>query len=331
MTLERLRAGRWRQARLTRRAALLTLLAGTAGLAGLASSTYASTLQQRAGVTARASSLALVTAQSPLLQSPPSSTRSYWLHAVLHSIALSDRAIVSAQVIDAAGHPLARADGGVLAPIASAVRVPAGGAVVRAAVPGGGAIELTLAPTPILPWSVVTEVLAALALGGATLLIRRRAPAAATAVADDLVHGAGVIATHADDPEGAGARILLVDDDESVRRYLGTVLTRAGYRVTMTATPLEALRLCREGHVPDLLVSDIVLPTMSGHELASVVNRLHPRAGALLISGYPEERALVRPGDSFLAKPFSGEELLEAVSTTIAARAVSVATVAAQA
>jgi FixJ family two-component response regulator len=51
----------------------------------------------------------------------------------------------------------------------------------------------------------------------------------------------------------------------------------------------------------------------------------------LLISGDPEERALVRPGDRFLAKPFSGEELLEAVSTTIAARAVSVAAVAAQA
>jgi CheY-like chemotaxis protein len=330
MTLARLRAGRWRQARLTRRAAVVALLAGTAGLAGLASSTYASTLQQRAGVTARASSLALVTAQSPLLQSPPSATRSYWLQTVLHSIALSDRAVVSADVVDAAGHPLARDDGGVLAPIASAVRVP-GGAVVRAAIPGGGAIELTLAPTPILPWSVVTEALAALALGAVTLLIRRRAPAAATAVADDLVHGAGVIATHADDADGDGARILLVDDDESVRRYLGTVLTRAGYRVTMTATPLEALRLCREGHVPDLLVSDIVLPTMSGHELASVVNRLHPQAGALLISGYPEERALVRPGDSFLAKPFSGEELLEAVSTTIAARAVSVAAVAAQA
>ena len=324
-----------RRVRRLRGGLTLVALAGAAGLVGLACSTLASTWQHNAAGVAQATSLARGAAQSALLQSPASDARSFWLHQMLRTVELSDREIVSAVVLDAAGHPVARVDRGSLVPTASAVRTPAGGALVRSQVPGGGAVELTMAPRPVLPWTVVAEVLAALGLAAAAWVTRLRTRAPSVGPTTALVHGAGfgpgLEAKTADGPQKAGRTILLVDDDPSVRRYLGMVLTGAGYRVTSTAAPLDALQLCREGEVPDLLVSDIVLPTMSGHELASVVTRLHPRARVLLMSGYPEEEALVWPGTSFLAKPFGAEELLERVQAALNTEVEAVALQAARA
>jgi CheY-like chemotaxis protein len=301
---------------LMRRRAMIALLAVAAALFGLAVSTVANVLEQRSAATEQAAGLARVAAQAPLLQSSPSPTRTYWLRATLRSLELSDRNVVSATVVDAGGHPVARVDAGSAVPVESAVPLPRSRAVVRGQVPGGGTVELSLAPVPVVRWPVLAESLAALVFLGAALLSARRLRAAWQGEGDALVHSTGN-AELEDDDGATGAKILLVDDEESIRRYLGMVLAKAGYRVTVTGTPLEALRLCREGHVPDLLVTDIVLPTMTGHELASVVIGLHPEARALLMSSYADEGELVQPEARFLAKPFSAEDLLAAVSDAL--------------
>ncbi|MBV6520760.1 MAG: Sensor histidine kinase RcsC [Gemmatimonadaceae bacterium] len=111
--------------------------------------------------------------------------------------------------------------------------------------------------------------------------------------------------------------ILVVDDDEPVRRMTARSLQRGGYRVLTSADAREALRLATElGEPPDLLVSDVVMPGMNGRDLAHAMRGVHPRLRVLMMSGFPDN-AVATPGlDAripFLQKPFSAEALLATV------------------
>ncbi len=89
---------------------------------------------------------------------------------------------------------------------------------------------------------------------------------------------------------GRGQKILVVDDNDAVRQAVEEALTRDGYRVVATASPYEALRLAHDlGHGLDLLISDVVMPGMSGTELAATLKRELPNLSVLLISGYSDE------------------------------------------
>jgi PAS domain S-box-containing protein len=103
---------------------------------------------------------------------------------------------------------------------------------------------------------------------------------------------------------GGSETILLCEDDDSVRRLAVLFLAAEGYTVISCATPAEALAAATER--VDALVTDIVMPEMSGVELAR-------RLGlpALFVSGYSEQR--VEPGMPFLEKPFDRAGLLRAV------------------
>jgi CheY-like chemotaxis protein len=103
---------------------------------------------------------------------------------------------------------------------------------------------------------------------------------------------------------GGSETILLCEDDDSVRRLAVLFLAADGYTVISCATPAEALAAATEQ--VDALVTDIVMPEMSGVELA---RRL--ALPALFVSGYSEER--VEPGMPFLEKPFDRAGLLRAV------------------
>jgi PAS domain S-box-containing protein len=118
--------------------------------------------------------------------------------------------------------------------------------------------------------------------------------------------------------EGGSETILLVEDDPAVRQATTRILTSAGYRVLATASPVEALALLAafEGPV-HLLLSDVVLPQMSGRELAQQVQAAHPGVKVLYMSGYTKN-AIVHsdelPSDvKFIAKPFKAAELRRAV------------------
>jgi two-component system cell cycle sensor histidine kinase/response regulator CckA len=108
-----------------------------------------------------------------------------------------------------------------------------------------------------------------------------------------------------------GERVLVVEDDAVVRRLLDMQLSRLGYDVVTAADGAEALERHRECGV-DLLVTDIVMPGMSGEELAAALRAANPRLRVLFLSGYGIGSAVHGPV-GFLQKPFSADELAAAL------------------
>lgn len=112
--------------------------------------------------------------------------------------------------------------------------------------------------------------------------------------------------------------VLLVEDEAAVRTLTEKVLRRFGYEVLAAANGEEALLLCERHQARiQLLVTDVVMPGMSGAELAERVRGHCPGAAVLFMSGYTDRAAerqrLVEPGTAFLQKPFSPETLARKV------------------
>ncbi len=109
--------------------------------------------------------------------------------------------------------------------------------------------------------------------------------------------------------------ILLAEDDEGVRAYTAQVLRSLGYNVVAAASGSEALEMvrARAGMPIDLLVTDVVMPGMSGVQLQGCLRELRPDLKTLFVSGYAEssmfEMGGVERGASVLRKPFSPAEM----------------------
>jgi PAS domain S-box-containing protein len=106
--------------------------------------------------------------------------------------------------------------------------------------------------------------------------------------------------------------VLVVEDDDSVRALARRVLESRGYRVWLASSPEEALDILRDyGTEMSLLVTDVVLPTMSGHDLVEHVAREWPRVRVLFMSGYTSADVIrqgsVESDQPFLEKPFTPE------------------------
>jgi PAS domain S-box-containing protein len=117
---------------------------------------------------------------------------------------------------------------------------------------------------------------------------------------------------------GAGT-LLVVEDEAAVRDMTKTMLERAGYRVLAVADGAAAMAKIGAMDDPiDVLVTDVVMPNMSGIELAERVIDLHPRVGIVLLSGYTAEtlnlERITHRGATFVAKPVSAKELLRAIN-----------------
>ena len=108
---------------------------------------------------------------------------------------------------------------------------------------------------------------------------------------------------------GNGERVLVVDDDDSVRRVAARILREAGYSADEAALPSAAMSSAAEG--VDLLVTDVVLPEMSGRELASRMREMYPDLPVLFVSGHAPGPAEEDP--ALLAKPFTPDVLLARV------------------
>jgi len=112
--------------------------------------------------------------------------------------------------------------------------------------------------------------------------------------------------------------ILLVEDEDVVRRLAREILTQAGYKVLEACGGEEAMRLCQERWEPiDLLLTDVVMPETSGKEIAERLTELRPATHVLFMSGYTDE-AIVHHGilDSnvqFIQKPFTALALAKKV------------------
>jgi len=104
-------------------------------------------------------------------------------------------------------------------------------------------------------------------------------------------------------------RILVVDDDEDVRDFVETVLTREEIEACFAADGAAALTLLGRREF-DLLLTDVRMPGIDGHELASRARTLRPGLRALFISAFRDDRELDPALDGFVEKPFRPRELL---------------------
>lgn len=113
--------------------------------------------------------------------------------------------------------------------------------------------------------------------------------------------------------------ILLVDDEELVRRFAQNVLERAGYAVTAAASGGEALQIVRE-QMPQVLLTDIVMPDMSGLVLAAQAHHAWPSLSVIFMSGFANRYEEELSGSVCLRKPFTASELLAAIEDLTGAR-----------
>jgi FixJ family two-component response regulator len=107
---------------------------------------------------------------------------------------------------------------------------------------------------------------------------------------------------------------MVVEDDESVRELVRLILEGNGYRVHAVGDPADAARVCRE--VPaeiHLLLTDVVMPQLSGRELAERLAEDNPRLRVLFMSGYSDEavyrHGVLSPDAAFIEKPFTERTL----------------------
>jgi DNA-binding response OmpR family regulator len=113
--------------------------------------------------------------------------------------------------------------------------------------------------------------------------------------------------------------ILIVDDERAVRELVAAALTRAGFAVRTASTAEEALDL-EARHPIDLLVTDVILPKISGPELAEMIRRRSPQTRVLFMSGYTGNALTaedLRGGSGFLAKPFGTNALIQRVQEVL--------------
>jgi CheY-like chemotaxis protein len=118
--------------------------------------------------------------------------------------------------------------------------------------------------------------------------------------------------------------ILLVEDEDDLRELAREILEMNGYMVLEAPHGAAALQVCREAAVPiDLLLTDVVMPGMSGRELARQVVALRRNIKVLYMSGYSDDalgnHGVLDPDILLLAKPFTPESLLGALRRALAA------------
>ena len=112
--------------------------------------------------------------------------------------------------------------------------------------------------------------------------------------------------------------VLLVDDQQELRAFVGQVLQRSGFRVLEADSGFKALEIAQaEGDKIELLLSNIQMPGMTGIELATQINVKCPRIKVLLMSGYTTGLLVLDRGWEFIHKPFLPDRLIEKVRSAL--------------
>lgn len=122
------------------------------------------------------------------------------------------------------------------------------------------------------------------------------------------------------------ARIMVVDDSQTIRRSAENLLTRAGYEVITAQDGFEALALV-SSHRPDLIFIDIMMPRLDGYQACALVkgNREYAHIPVIMLSSkdglFDRARGRLAGSNEYLTKPFNRDELLGAVEAHLARRA----------
>lgn len=119
-------------------------------------------------------------------------------------------------------------------------------------------------------------------------------------------------------PRGAVAHILLVEDEQHVRKIVARTLTRQGYSVTSAANGRDAIAVLDDRSDIDLVLTDVVMPEVGGDELATELARRHGQLRVTFMSGYTGRADAKFPdGAAVLEKPFTRAQLLEHVEAAL--------------
>jgi two-component system cell cycle sensor histidine kinase/response regulator CckA len=123
---------------------------------------------------------------------------------------------------------------------------------------------------------------------------------------------------------GRNVKVLVVDDEQSVREFVHRVLQEAGYVTAVAASGPEALRMFNDSGSPDLLLADVNMPGMNGNELAAKMRQQAPDLKVLYLTGFADQlftdRGTLWEGESYLDKPCTVAGLLEAVAMALYGR-----------
>ncbi len=116
--------------------------------------------------------------------------------------------------------------------------------------------------------------------------------------------------------------LLVVDDDKDILRLIQTLLSGSDYRVTTSAGAESALRVFREMNPPpDLVLTDVVMPGISGPMLADRLRALSPHLPVLFMSGFDHshvvQRYVVQKGFDLIPKPFTAAALMAAIQKSL--------------
>jgi two-component system, cell cycle sensor histidine kinase and response regulator CckA len=116
------------------------------------------------------------------------------------------------------------------------------------------------------------------------------------------------------------ARILIVDDEPSVRAIARDVLTRAGFTVVLAQDGEQALECFRiEGTAIDAVLLDMTMPGLNGLDTLRAIHEIARDVPIVLTSGYPEQEAARLSGGRFLQKPFALSALVATMNDALAA------------
>jgi two-component system, cell cycle sensor histidine kinase and response regulator CckA len=112
--------------------------------------------------------------------------------------------------------------------------------------------------------------------------------------------------------------VLVVEDEDPLRRLVERILVREGYHVTVARHGADALHIASTMPEPiELVITDLVMPEVGGREVAEALRATNPSLPVLFISGYDPDPVVLDASDqahtAFLAKPFTGSALLAQV------------------
>ena len=125
---------------------------------------------------------------------------------------------------------------------------------------------------------------------------------------------------------GAGVKVMVIDDSQTIRRTAETLLVKEGYTVVTAADGFEALAKVAD-HEPDLIFIDIMMPRLDGYQACALIkSNIHfAKTPVIMLSSkdglFDRARGRIVGSDEYLTKPFTKDELIGAVKAHLAKKA----------